>query len=128
MPDRSKVKNKMRRERIDVNCSCGASLKAPKKAVGKRVKCPRCNQILTVHDPGSPLDRALCALGDEEYNKPALEEQPPAPEPVKTEEGKVRPTQQRVIDEWEEAGLPVAVVRSIDDVIVVFEKYREEVY
>ena len=47
---------------------------------------------------------------------------------VKTEEGKVRPNQQRVITEWEEAGLPIAVVRSIDDVIAVFYKYREEVY
>jgi uncharacterized paraquat-inducible protein A len=92
MPDRSgSAKNKLRRERIDVTCSCGASLKAPRKAVGKRVKCPRCHKVLRVRSPDSSLDRALCALGDEEYNTPKLETQPPPPEPVRTEKGKLCP-------------------------------------
>ena len=84
MPDRSgSAKNKLRRERIDVTCSCGAKLKAPRKAGGKRVKCPRCHKVLSVSGPDSSLDRALCALGDEEYNTPKLEQQPPPPEPVR---------------------------------------------
>ena len=38
--------------------------------------CPRCNKVITVPDPGSTIDRMIYALGDDEYNKPALEEQP----------------------------------------------------
>lgn len=74
-------------DRLKVECSCGAKLMAPKKAVGRRVKCPRCKRILTVPDPGSTADRMIYRLADEEYNKPAMEEQPPPPEPTRTERG-----------------------------------------
>ncbi len=56
------TKNKTKR--IKVTCNCGASLMAPKKAVGKKVKCPRCNKLFTVPDPGSTVDRMIYALGD----------------------------------------------------------------
>ena len=74
-------------ERIKVKCHCGAQLMAPRKAKGKRVKCPRCRKALTVPEPGSTVDQLLYALGDEEYNKPALEVQPESPQPEITERG-----------------------------------------
>ncbi len=37
------------------------------------------------------MDRMLCALGDGESNTPALEEQPPPPEPIETKTGKLCP-------------------------------------
>lgn len=82
---------KEKKDRIKVTCSCGASLMAPKKAIGKRVKCPRCSKVFTVPDPGSTVDRMIYALSDDEYNKPALEEQPPPPEAQETETGKLCP-------------------------------------
>ncbi len=78
-------------DRVKVTCNCGASLMAPKKAVGKKVKCPRCNKVFTVPDPGSTVDRMIYALSDDEYNKPPLEEQPPPPQPKETEKGKLCP-------------------------------------
>lgn len=78
-------------DRIKVTCNCGASLMAPRKAVGKRLKCPRCAKVITVPDPGSTVDRLIYALRDEEYNKPALEQQPLPPEPQTTAKGKLCP-------------------------------------
>ncbi len=78
-------------DRIKITCNCGASLMAPKKAVGKKVKCPRCEKVITVPDPGSTVDRMIYALSDDQYNKPALEEQPEPPAPKETETGKLCP-------------------------------------
>ena len=78
-------------ERIKITCNCGASLMAPKKAVGRKVKCPRCDKVFTVPDPGSTVDRMIYALSDDQYNKPALEEQPEPPAPKETEKGKLCP-------------------------------------
>ena len=78
-------------QRIKVTCSCQAQLLAPRKSVGKRVKCPKCSKILMVPDPGSTLDRMIYSLADEEYNNPPLEQQPPPPQPVATEKGKLCP-------------------------------------
>ncbi len=64
---------------------------APKKAVGKRVRCPHCNKVITVPDPGSTVDRMLYSLLDDEYNKPALEEQPPPQAAKQTAAGKLCP-------------------------------------
>ena len=64
---------------------------APKKAVGRKVKCPRCDKVFTVPDPGSTVDRMIYALSDDQYNKPALEEQPEPPAPKETEHGKLCP-------------------------------------
>ncbi len=82
---------KKKSRRVKVTCGCGASLMAPKKAIGKKVKCPRCGKIITVTDPGSTVDRLIYALSDEQYNKPALEEQPPPLEAQKTEKGQLCP-------------------------------------
>ena len=78
-------------ERIEVTCNCGATLTAPKKAIGKKVKCPRCNKAFTVPNPGSSVDRMIYALSDDQYNKPALEEQPEPLPPQETEKGKLCP-------------------------------------
>ncbi|MCG3138218.1 MAG: hypothetical protein HJJLKODD_02079 [Phycisphaerae bacterium] len=74
-------------DKVKVKCGCGAVLMAPKKAIGKKVKCPKCKKVLTVPDPGSTVDRMIYSLGDEEYNRPPLEEQPPPPPPVVTPHG-----------------------------------------
>lgn len=47
---------------------------------------------------------------------------------VKTETGSLRDTQRAVIEDWREANLPVEVVWSVDDVVEIFLKYREQVY
>ena len=82
---------KKKSSRVKVTCGCGASLMAPKKAIGKKVKCPRCSKVITVTNPGSTVDRMIYALSDDQYNKPALEEQPPPPEAQQTEKGQLCP-------------------------------------
>jgi hypothetical protein len=46
---------------VRVSCSCGAKLKVPAKAAGRRVKCPKCAAVVQV---------------------PAREPPPPEPEPL----------------------------------------------
>src|SRR5687768_8188919 len=47
-------------------CSCGKKLKAPASAVGKKAKCPKCGNVLTVAPPPPPPeeDNSLDALYD----------------------------------------------------------------
>ena len=51
---------------ISVMCSCGKKLKAPASAAGKKAKCPKCGNILTVKPPPPPPedDNSLDALYD----------------------------------------------------------------
>ena len=49
-------------EQISVQCSCGKRLKAPASAVGKKAKCPKCGNILTIQAPPPPTDDGLDAL------------------------------------------------------------------
>jgi chemotaxis protein histidine kinase CheA len=51
---------------ISVMCSCGKKLKAPASAVGKKAKCPKCGNVLTVAPPPPPPDEdnSLDALYD----------------------------------------------------------------
>ena len=51
---------------ISVTCSCGKKLKAPASAVGKKAKCPKCGNVLTVAapPPPPPEDDSLDALYD----------------------------------------------------------------
>jgi hypothetical protein len=51
---------------ISVQCSCGKKLKAPASAVGKKAKCPKCGNVLTVKPPPPPPDEdnSLDALYD----------------------------------------------------------------
>jgi hypothetical protein len=51
---------------ISVQCSCGKKLKAPASAVGKKAKCPKCGNVLTVTPPPPPPDEdnSLDALYD----------------------------------------------------------------
>jgi len=50
---------------ISVQCSCGKKLKAPASAVGKKAKCPKCGNVLTIAAP-PPVDEdnSLDALYD----------------------------------------------------------------
>lgn len=52
-------------DRITIRCSCGAKLKMPAKAAGKRARCPKCKEVFTIPKPepepvaagsGAPLD------------------------------------------------------------------------
>src|SRR5688572_29749903 len=51
---------------ISVMCSCGKKLKAPASAVGRKAKCPKCGNVLTVAPPPPPPDddNSLDALYD----------------------------------------------------------------
>jgi hypothetical protein len=50
---------------ISVQCKCGKKLKAPATAVGKKAKCPKCGNVLTVTPPPPPPDDdSLDALYD----------------------------------------------------------------
>lgn len=63
-------------------CRCGARLKAPAAAVGKRVKCPKCGAVNTVpatarqEEPAGGLDinAALEALARQEQSAAAVEQ------------------------------------------------------
>ena len=41
-------------EKITVECKCGARLKAPASAAGRKAKCPKCGATLTVQAPPPP--------------------------------------------------------------------------
>ncbi len=43
---------------------------------------------------------------------------------VKTEDGRLSESQREVVDDWREAGLPVEVVRNLDDVAELVARYR----
>lgn len=43
-------------EMISVMCSCGKKLKAPASAVGRKAKCPKCNNIVTITAPPPPAE------------------------------------------------------------------------
>jgi hypothetical protein len=50
---------------ISVMCPCGKKLKAPASAVGKKAKCPKCGNVMTVKAPPPPEeDNSLDALYD----------------------------------------------------------------
>ena len=50
-------------EKITVQCACGAKLKAPASAVGRKARCPKCGATLTVAPPPAEAD-GLDALYD----------------------------------------------------------------
>jgi predicted lipid-binding transport protein (Tim44 family) len=51
---------------ISVECACGKKLKAPASAVGRKAKCPKCGNVMTITAPPPPPveDDALGALYD----------------------------------------------------------------
>jgi len=52
-------------EKITVQCNCGAKLKAPASAAGRKAKCPKCGATLTVQaPPPAAEDDGLDALYD----------------------------------------------------------------
>ena len=61
---------------ISVVCACGKKLKAPASAVGKKAKCPKCNNIMTLTAP-PPREDDFDALYDlaEEGNQAAAQQQ-----------------------------------------------------
>lgn len=40
----------------DFKCNCGAKFSVPDNAVGKKGKCPKCNQVVTIEEPIAELD------------------------------------------------------------------------
>ena len=67
---------------ITVMCSCGKKLKAPASAVGKKAKCPKCGNVLTVKPPPPPPDEdnsldALYDLAQESEQHAARQEMAP---------------------------------------------------
>jgi hypothetical protein len=43
---------------IEVVCTCGKKLKAPASAVGRKARCPKCQNVLTVKPPPPPKSSA----------------------------------------------------------------------
>lgn len=66
-------------EKVTVSCSCGARLKVPAHAAGKRVKCPKCASVITVPTPeavmagASPESDWLDDLASAENSAPAAD-------------------------------------------------------
>src|SRR5688572_7347174 len=62
---------------VQVPCPhCGAKLKAPDNATGKKVKCKQCNQGFRI--PGTA---AASPIGDDDIPVADLVEEPPSPPP-----------------------------------------------
>jgi hypothetical protein len=54
----------MSEEKIAATCpGCGAHVRAPRQALGKRVKCPRCAQPFVVADPAAEPEPEPAAVG-----------------------------------------------------------------
>ena len=51
-------------EKITVQCACGAKLKAPASAVGRKARCPKCGATLTVHAPPPQEEDGFDAMYD----------------------------------------------------------------
>jgi len=60
--------------KIQVECICGAVLKAPAALAGKNAKCPKCGEGVRVPEPAAVLEMALAAA--------ASPPPPPRPAPV----------------------------------------------
>lgn len=56
---------------IHLKCECGATLKVPATAVGRRAKCPKCGAVLTVTAPPVEADSAA---GDDLFGELAKQE------------------------------------------------------
>ncbi len=86
-------------EKITIKCKCGGRFRVPATAVGKKVKCPKCNEVVRISAPRpkvapvpTPLsedDDFLSSLGEQESEADALGPPLPAIAP------RPRPTSQR---------------------------------
>ncbi|WP_020471655.1 hypothetical protein [Zavarzinella formosa] len=71
---------------ILLKCSCGRSLRVKDEAVGRRIKCPDCESVLTVPKPEEPdVVEDLEVVEDSEVEQAAPPKKPaPPPLPKKT--------------------------------------------
>ena len=73
-------------ETISVQCPCGKRLKAPASAVGRKAKCPKCGNVLTVAAPKpaarEEMDDALYDLAADAQSAAAAAPPPIAPPPL----------------------------------------------
>ncbi len=59
-------------EKVTVTCHCGARLKVPARAIGKRAKCPKCGEAFLVSQPADDAgDGWLDDLVGQEHAAPA---------------------------------------------------------
>lgn len=69
-------------QHIKVYCACGAGLKVPPQAIGKKIKCPKCETVFVADEEDSPFE--LSPLDTSDEDSPAEREvkpKPPAPPP-----------------------------------------------
>ena len=78
-------------DKIVVSCNnCGVKVRAPMSLVGKKAKCPKCQNIIEIVAPEEPL--APIESMEENQPPPPEEEQeqaPPPPAPVTKQTGKI---------------------------------------
>ena len=54
-------------ETIKIHCSCGEKLKVPRAAIGKKGRCPKCQQVITITAPAEEAPPAVpVASGDDD--------------------------------------------------------------
>lgn len=53
-------------EHIKIYCACGAGLKLPPTAIGKKIKCPKCGSVFVAEEEESPFSLAPLDTFDEE--------------------------------------------------------------
>lgn len=53
-------------ERIKIYCACGAGLKVPPSAIGKKIKCPKCETVFVAQEEDSPFELTPLDTSDED--------------------------------------------------------------
>src|SRR4051812_16849338 len=69
-----------------ITCACGRALQVQEEHVGKKVRCPACQNILTVTPPGGPPPLPSLEFTPVESARPAAPSAPPRSQPRKSHE------------------------------------------
>lgn len=68
-------------EHIKIHCACGAGLKVPPKAIGKKIKCPKCETVFVAEEEESPFSLSPLDTYDEDKVTEERARAPKAPQP-----------------------------------------------
>src|SRR3989338_1858077 len=76
-------------DKIVVSCNnCGVKVRAPMSLVGKKAKCPKCQNIIEIVAPEEPL-APIERMEENQPPPPEEESAPPPPAPVAKQTEKV---------------------------------------
>src|SRR5262249_49875235 len=100
---------------ITLTCSsCTATLRVDEQQAGRRVRCPKCQEVITV--PGATDDLGRQSVRDDYAADDRVTSRPPRQEYVEDDESEGRPIRRgrdRRYDEEEEAGKGVGKLGSL---------------